>query len=198
MDRVWLAKMELVDATLRFMKKGHKIVVANLPLYEWKCIFVVSGYCQSSAWMRFQVMVPYRHNPHLFLIGCRPPSVNRKCVDNGTTLMERRSKYILTTDGITPVCTERQIERPILACSLKGGSKTWKVRDPCDPSTCQRMVHTYKRTSQGCKCLTKKYVRLTKCVFGKASANRPIFKWMNIIATYVPLYIFKYKHSTHL
>eukprot|EP00108_Taenia_solium_P009922 TsM_000922600 transcript=TsM_000922600 gene=TsM_000922600 len=102
--------------------------------------------------------------------GCPPPSVVRKCVDNGTILMERRSKYILTTDGATPVCTERQIERPISPCSLTGGSKTWKVRDPCDPSTCQRTVHIYKRTSQGCKCLTKKKTRAEVCCCPKPIA----------------------------
>ncbi|VDM16626.1 unnamed protein product [Hydatigera taeniaeformis] len=80
---------------------------------------------------------------------CRPPRVERRCVDNGTSLVEKRTRYVLTTDGLTSVCTEQQTERPISACSLKGGSKTWTVREHCDPSTCQRMVHTYKRTSQG-------------------------------------------------
>ncbi|EUB62272.1 Collagen alpha-3(VI) chain [Echinococcus granulosus] len=99
---------------------------------------------------------------------CRPPRVDRRCIDNGTTLVERRSKFILTTDGPTPVCTEQQTERPISACSLKGGSKTWKVRGPCNPSTCRRTVHVYKRASQGCKCPTKKMTRTEVCCCPKS------------------------------
>ncbi|KAH9281574.1 hypothetical protein ECG_05506 [Echinococcus granulosus] len=102
------------------------------------------------------------------ICSCRPPRVDRRCIDNGTTLVERRSKFILTTDGPTPVCTEQQTERPISACSLKGGSKTWKVRGPCNPSTCRRTVHVYKRASQGCKCPTKKMTRTEVCCCPKS------------------------------
>ncbi|VDK21749.1 unnamed protein product [Taenia asiatica] len=113
---------------------------------------------------------PFPVRVEMQICSCPLPSVVRKCVDNGTILMERRSKYILTTDATTPVCTERQIERPISPCPLTGGSKTWKVQDPCDPSTCQRTVHIYKRTSQGCKCLTKKMTRAEVCCCPKPTA----------------------------
>lgn len=75
---------------------------------------------------------------------------------NGTVIIENKRKYYLKTDGRIPVCHERQTERPISACSLKGGAKAWEVRGSCVPSTCQRAIEIYKRTSQGCKCITKR------------------------------------------
>ncbi|KAM7536384.1 hypothetical protein Aperf_G00000083322 [Anoplocephala perfoliata] len=97
------------------------------------------------------------------ICSCRKPSLERKCLNNNTTLVEIRQKYALKMNTAVPICVEKHSERSISPCSLKGGSKSWEVRGACDPSTCLRMVQVYKRAPQGCQCPTKRLKRMEKC-----------------------------------
>uniref|UniRef100_A0A158QEB2 VWFA domain-containing protein n=1 Tax=Hymenolepis diminuta TaxID=6216 RepID=A0A158QEB2_HYMDI len=93
---------------------------------------------------------------------CPKASLKRKCLNNGTNLVEIRLKYTLKAKGV-PICVKKRSEHPISPCSSKGGSKSWEIRGSCDPSTCQRVVQVYKQAPRGCECPTKKLTRMEVC-----------------------------------
>ncbi|VDN96742.1 unnamed protein product [Rodentolepis nana] len=101
---------------------------------------------------------------------CPKASVKRKCLNKGTNLVEIRRKYVLKAKAGVPVCIEKQNERPISPCFSKGGSKYWEKMGSCDSSTCQRVVHVYKRAPRGCQCPTKKLSRMEMCCCPKPTA----------------------------